>query len=369
MTNITAIVVAAGNSSRMDGVNKLTYVVNKVSGFTTLESAVYPFVINSEISDVIIVVSKNSEEESKRLQAKYPKIRIVFGGATRSESVKNALDETRSDYVLIHDGARPYLTTALIDRLISEVKLYDSAIPYVDAVDSEYYVKSGEYLDRSSVKRIQTPQAFKTSLIKNAIKSSDLTAGDEGVLFNKYVKPIHLVKGEEQNIKITTRHDIDQDIRVGVGYDVHKLVENRKLILGGIDVPNRLGLLGHSDADVLTHAIMDALLGAVGLRDIGYYFPDNDDKYLNADSLMLLDKVIELLHNEGYYVNNVSAEILAERPKLKPVIPLIRQNLAKRLSIDESKISITATTTETLGIIGEEKGMACYSVCSVKAII
>lgn len=368
MAKITAVVVGGGNSTRMEGINKLTLIINKVSGFTTLESSVYPFIISPKIDDVVIVISKNAEDEAIRLANKYPKIRIVLGGATRGESVKNALDVVSSDYVLIHDGARPYLTTALVDRLVDDVIKEDSAIPYVDAIDSEYYLENGEYLIRDKVKKIQTPQAFKTDLIKAAIKKSDLTAGDEGVIFNKYVKPIHLVKGDEDNVKITTKHDIFNDIRVGVGYDVHKLVKDRKLILGGIEVPHYFGLLGHSDADVLAHAVMDALLGSVGLRDIGYYFPDNDDKYLNADSMALLDKVVELVNAEGYVVNNVSAEILCEKPKLKPFIPDIVQNIAKRLNVDISKISITATTTETLGIIGEEKGMACYSVCSVKAI-
>lgn len=151
-------------------------------------------------------------------------------------------------------------------------------------------------------------------------------------------------------------------VRIGHGYDVHKLVEGRRLILGGVEIPYERGLLGHSDADVLTHAVMDALLGAAGLWDIGHAFPDNDPAYEGADSLVLLDRVMEMLRGKGHRVGNVDATILAQRPKLVPYIPQMRANLAKRMGIGEDRVNVKATTEEGLGFTGAGEGMAAHAV-------
>lgn len=155
-------------------------------------------------------------------------------------------------------------------------------------------------------------------------------------------------------------------IRVGMGYDVHKLVEGRKLILGGIEIPHTLGLLGHSDADVLIHAICDALLGAANMRDIGYHFPDTSDKTLNMDSKIILKKVIELIATKGYKVGNIDATICAEHPKLNPHVPAMKSCLAKVIGCDEDQISIKATTTEKLGFTGREEGISAYAVSLIE---
>ena len=152
-------------------------------------------------------------------------------------------------------------------------------------------------------------------------------------------------------------------MRIGHGYDVHKLVECRDLILGGVKIPHHLGLLGHSDADVLLHALMDALLGAAGLRDIGYHFPDTDAKYKGADSRVLLRTVKKLLDEKGYRISNVDATLLAQKPKLKPYIPQMMENIATDLEIDISRVNVKATTEEGLGFTGTEQGMACHAVC------
>ena len=151
-------------------------------------------------------------------------------------------------------------------------------------------------------------------------------------------------------------------MRIGHGYDVHRLVEGRKLILGGVEVPHTLGLLGHSDADVLTHAVMDALLGAAALGDIGRHFPDTDPAYAGADSLKLLDRVVELLEEKGYRVGNVDATILAQRPKLAPYIEKMRDNLAARMKADPDQVNVKATTEEKLGFTGAEEGVAAHAV-------
>lgn len=154
-------------------------------------------------------------------------------------------------------------------------------------------------------------------------------------------------------------------MRVGIGYDVHKLVENRKLIIGGVDIPNNKGLLGHSDADVLLHAIMDSILGALALGDIGKHFPDNDEKYKGADSIKLLEYVYNLIHNKGYKVNNIDCTIIAQKPKMAPYIHEMRVNIANTLNISIDDINVKATTEEGLGFTGREEGISAQSICSI----
>lgn len=368
MNKVTVVILSAGTSSRMNGINKLTYTLNPITNFTVLEASVYPFVVNSNIDNIILVTSPITYDEAIRLQEKYDKITVTNGGDTRAESVKNALKIINSDIVLLHDGARPYITNELINRVILSTLECGCAIPYIDSTDSLYDYIKGEYVTRDNIKRIQTPQGFNLHQLKQAISKADFDFKDEGVIYNRYIQPINLIYGDNDNIKITTRADLDSDYYVGVGYDVHQLVANRPLILGGIEIDYPLGLLGHSNADVLTHAIMDSLLGAGGLRDIGYYFPDTDNEYLGIDSLILLKKVVDMVREKGFEIVNINAEILAQKPKLKDIIPLMRTKLATTLSVPEDKISLSATTTENLGIIGENKGMASYSVCSLKKI-
>lgn len=368
MTKVTAIIAGGGSATRMNGVNKLTYPINNVNGFTVLESAVFPFVINENIDSIILTYSSITYEEAQRLQAKYNKITLVQGGYTRTGTIQNALKNTTGDIVLIHDGARPYVSTSLINKIIKHTLKFDSAIPYTDSTDSLYNIATGQYINRSNIKKIQTPQGFNLAMLNKAMQNDTNGATDEGHVFNKYIKPISLVEGEETNIKITTQDDLDKKHFVGVGYDVHKLVNGRKLILGGVEIKHHLGLLGHSDADVLTHAIMDSLLGAAGLRDIGYYFPDTDEKYLGISSITLLEKVRDMLKVNQFEIININSEIMAEKPKLKGFIPQMINELSKALQIDNSKISISCTTTEKLGIIGNEQGIATYSVCSLQKI-
>ena len=157
-------------------------------------------------------------------------------------------------------------------------------------------------------------------------------------------------------------------MRIGHGYDVHRLVPNRDLILGGVKIPHEVGLLGHSDADVLLHAVMDALLGAAGLRDIGYHFPDTDMRYKGASSLALLGCVAQMLREKGYRVSNVDVTMIAQAPKLKPYIPQMQENIATQLTVDTDRINVKATTEEGLGFTGEKLGMACHAVCLLEEI-
>lgn len=366
MTEITAVIAAGGSSERMQGVNKLTYRLNGINNFSVLEASLYPFTVCGRIRNIIIVTSEKTLTEAVRLQKKYRDITIVSGGKSRSESVKNALKTAACDMILLHDGARPYVSLDLINRVIDCCMEYDSAIPCINSTDSLYDIVQKKYIERENVKKIQTPQAFNFDMLKKAVSSADFDFGDEGIIFNRYIKPVRLISGEESNIKITTQADLSKEIYAGVGFDTHRLAAGRPLVLCGITIEHDKGLYGHSDADVATHAIMDSLLGAAGLRDIGYYFPDNDDEYLNIDSQILLKKVDALIKKNNFEIININCEIMAEKPRLSHLIPAMRKKLSETLSIEEEKISITATTTEKLGIIGEEKGIACYAACSLK---
>ena len=368
MSKVSVIIAGGGSATRMNGINKLTYPINNINGFTVLESAVFPFVINELVDNIILTYSSITLDEATRLKNKYDKITLVKGGYTRTGTIQNALKYATGDIVLIHDGARPYVSTSLINKIIKHTLKHDSCIPYTDSTDSLYNIATGKYINRSNIKKVQTPQGFNLQLLLKAMSNDTNGATDEGHVFNEYIKPISLIEGEETNIKITTQDDLDKTHFVGVGYDVHKLVEGRKLILGGVEIPHYLGLLGHSDADVLTHAIMDCLLGAAGLRDIGYYFPDTDDKYLDISSITLLEKVRDMLQQNNFEIVNINSEIMAEKPKLKKIIPSMIDKLSKALKIDSAKISISCTTTEKLGIIGGEQGIATYSVCSLQKI-
>ena len=367
-----AIIAAAGSGSRAKlNKNKL---LAQIGGETVIEKTVGTFLRSPLIDEIFVTASEDDLETFRSLFADNEKIRVVKGGATRTQSVRNALDEIKEDgVVLIHDGARPYLTTALIERCVTVAKDKGSAIAAVPAVDTVAIIKGDEIIDttRKNVLSVQTPQAFKLSLIKHAyskITAEDVFTDDAGV-FCKYIGRPRVVEGEADNIKLTYRKDFESEIlRVGCGFDLHRLVPDRPLILGGVNIPHDKGLLGHSDADALLHAVMDALLSAASLRDIGYHFPDTDPKYKDISSMLLFAEVIRLLRESGYAVNNISATIMAEKPKLKKYVPLMTENVSRICSIPPSAVGIGCTTLEGIGTVGREEGIAVQAYCSIKAI-
>ncbi len=364
------ILACAGKGERAKlNKNKLLFPVN---GKTCLEKTFSVFVESGLIDEYIVVCAKIDEEEIKKLLPYY--VKIVIGGATRTDSVKNALTYVTGNVTLIHDGARPFVDKKTIANCINSAKKYGSGIASVPSRDTVCRVDCGEitnYLGKNGLFAVQTPQAFKTELIKKAYSLiEEEIFNDDGEIYGKFIGKAKLVEGDFSNTKITFNEDMallaEKPVcRVGVGFDCHKLVENRKLILGGIEIPHDKGLLGHSDADVLTHAVMDALLSALSLRDIGYHFPDNDAKYKNADSMKLLEKVISLVSEKGYKINNLSAVIMAEKPKLSAFIPTITANLANALSIQPECVGIGATTLEGLGFVGREEGICVRATVTV----
>jgi 2-C-methyl-D-erythritol 2,4-cyclodiphosphate synthase/2-C-methyl-D-erythritol 4-phosphate cytidylyltransferase len=335
-----------------------------VDGEICFLKALNVFIRSGKIDEYIITANKDDFDQIKSLSPDF--VKIVVGGDTRSKSIENALEHVTGDIVLIHDGARPFLTENLVKDCINTVVNFGSAIPCVPSVDTIANVDGDEiinYIGKSGLYSIQTPQGFITKDIKYAYACAQGdTANDDGSLYLEYIKTPRIFVGEKENIKLTFKDDFDKkEVRFGTGFDCHKLVANRDLILGGIKIPHDKGLLGHSDADVLTHAIMDAILSGAGLRDIGYYFPDSDPKYKGADSVGLLREVLRLIKENGFTVKSVSAVIMAEKPKLLKHIPTIKDNLAGVLGLSVDKIGIGATTLEGLGFVGREEGICTHA--------
>ena len=364
---VSLILTCAGKGSRA-GFDKNKVLV-EVDGKSSIDRALQTFVDCGRINQFIITASQN---DFPLLSKKYGETcTVALGGETRTESVKNALALVEGDIVLIHDGARPFVTKKMIDDCIESASTHGGCIPVIPSANTVIR-KSGEtvdeYLGKDELFSVQTPQGFKTELIKRAYACAGACAyNDDGEVYSKFIGKLATYNGDAKNVKLTFPEDFHSNeckTRFGTGFDCHKLVEGRKLILGGITIPHDKGLLGHSDADVLTHAIMDAILSATAMRDIGYHFSDKDAKYKDANSMDLLQCVLAMIRERGYRVESISATIMAEKPKLLNHIPTITQNLATALSLKLDKVGIAATTLEGLGFVGREEGI-CVNATAV----
>jgi len=390
-----AVIVAAGRGSRMGlDRNKVLYslcgepiVVRTVRAFA--ESGLFD-------GGVVVVTGADDIAEMKQMFARASlNVRaVVTGGADRQESVYCgivACDEN-ADIIAIHDGARPLVTRAVIERTIESAKQYGSGVAAVMLKDTIKRVdESGCVIDtprRDMLRAVQTPQTFDARLIRMAHErfrhgnADGLRATDDAMLAEWMGHTVRLTDGDVENIKLTTPEDMllaaevlvrrgevkkeEKTMRIGHGYDVHRLVEGRKLILCGVEIPHTVGLLGHSDADVAYHALTDALLGAAAMGDIGRHFPDTDPQYKGADSGKLLDHVMELIWAKGYVVGNVDVTIIAQKPKLKDYIETMRENIAAHLKVDLDCVNVKATTTEKLGFEGEMLGISTHAVACIE---
>lgn len=304
--------------------------------------------------------------------------RWAEGGYDRQESVKNGLAAVPEDcdIVLVHDGARALVDDETIENVISDVRTYGTGVASTLVTDTIKQIHPDETVDstpnRALLRAVQTPQGFAYSLLARAHQEITHRCTDDAALVAELGVPIHLSRGNARNIKLTTPEDIalaefylGAMPRIGHGYDAHRLVEERALILGGVNIPYEKGLLGHSDADVLLHAITDALLGAAALGDIGQHFPDRDPRYKGISSLILLKEAVKLLRAHGFAPLNIDATIIAQRPKLAAFIPQMRQNIADALGVDLSCVSVKATTTEGMGFEGEGAGISTHAVAMI----
>ena len=365
--NIYAVIPAAGAGSRA-GFDK-NKILQKMGGASVLWRTVSAFAQNENIAGIAVCANKNERAEIGRELCGFAKVLYADGGSTRTESVKNALEVLAAlpcppDYVLIHDAARPFVSQKIIDDCVKTVRAHGSAVCALPCTDTLVHAQNdiitGSY-DRETAFTLQTPQGFGFAELLAAyrkITPDDSFTDDSGV-YAKYVAPPFLFTGEKRNIKLTFREDFAMnETRTGIGVDTHAFGAERKyIVLGGVRIDAPTGLHAHSDGDVLCHAVMDALLSAAGLPDIGHYFPNSSPQYKGADSLALLGKVRELIENEGFTVGNISAAIVAEAPKLAPHIQKMKQNIADVLQISERAVGISAGTNEGLGYLGRGEGI------------
>ena len=390
-----AVIVAAGRGSRMGlDRNKVLYAL---CGEPIIVRTVRAFEESGLFDGGIVVVTGACDMDEMRgmfHQAGLHVRAIVEGGADRQESVRRgiaACDE-QADIIAIHDGARPLVTRRVIEETIDSAKAHGSGVAAVMLKDTIKRVdENGCVMDtpiRDTLRAVQTPQTFDAGLIREAHEkfrcgnADGLRATDDAMLAEWMGHSVYLTEGDVENIKLTTPEDMllaeqvlyrrgaakkeEKVMRIGHGYDVHRLVEGRKLILCGVEIPHTVGLLGHSDADVAYHALTDALLGAAAMGDIGRHFPDTDPKYKGADSGMLLDHVMELIWQKGYVVGNVDVTIIAQKPKLKDYIEQMRDNIAAHLKIELDCVNVKATTTEKLGFEGEMLGISTHAVACIE---
>ncbi len=375
MSNVCVLITAAGNSARMPhGQDKLAL---RLAGKTVLARTVEAFV-QAGLPDIFIVGKEKAEAYTKALVPRHPFV-FVAGGKTRQESVYSGLRAIPSafQYVLIHDGARPFVSGELITSVVVKMRECGAAVPGMPLVDTVAIAKEGVVdvlLPREKLVALQTPQGFLLPLIRAAhdyAKEHNLEATDDSSLVVAIKREVALVPGSRENVKITTYEDYARAClpvgrtRVGFGMDTHRLVSDRKLVLGGVLIPNDVGLLGHSDADVVVHAVMDALLGAVGLGDIGEHFPDTLEQFRGAVSLDLLLQVVELLAGHNAHPTHIDITLLLEKPKIASYKAEMRANLAGVLGISEERVNIKATTNEGLGYVGAGEGATCYAVATV----
>ena len=337
------------------------------------------------IADTVTVVGRS--EELDRLKdaicAGDAALRFVTGGATRQESVRiglESMDASDGDIVLVHDGARPLTSYAVIERCIRSATEHGGAIAAYPMSDTMWRAQFDglitDPVDRSSLWAAQTPQASTYGRLLRAhrcARDDGFEGTDDASLLERSQSQPVVVMGARENIKITTPDDLAfaerwlraerqaGAIRIGMGYDIHRLVPGRKLILGGVEIPSDVGLLGHSDADVVLHAICDALLGAAGLPDIGQQFPNTDATFAGASSLSLLSAVYTLLSDAGYRVGNVDCCVIAERPKIAAYADRMRAHIADAVEVAADRVSVKATTNEGLGSLGAGEGIACHA--------
>jgi len=367
---VTAIITAAGKGSRMGA--SLPKQFLKIGNRTILECSILPFQEAGFIDDILVVSGGDYLEKVRELCQGISKVRdVVEGGKERQDSVHNALDLVEEGFVLIHDGARPYVTEAVILNVLEDASRVGASVAAVPVKDTirQQSDEGGKTLKRSELYSVQTPQGFEVSLIKEAFRRAyeeGFYGTDDAGLVDRMGLEVAVSEGDYANIKITTKEDMPVEIRVGTGFDVHRLVEGRKCIICGVDIPFEKGLLGHHDADVALHALMDAMLGAAALGDIGKHVPDTDPKYKGISSVKLLKYVNDFIAEEGYSLGNADVTIMAQKPKMLPHIQQMRENIADVLGVDVAAINVKATTTEKLGFVGREEGIAAEAVCILK---
>jgi 2-C-methyl-D-erythritol 4-phosphate cytidylyltransferase/2-C-methyl-D-erythritol 2,4-cyclodiphosphate synthase len=383
----SAIIAAGGRGTRFGG--DIPKQLIEFGGVSILERAVETFVRATCIHEIIVALpSELAADPPGYLLERSKPLYVVTGGLRRQDSVANAFERvaTVADVVMVHDAARPFASERLVTRVVEAARESGAAIAALPAQDTVKEAVSASHagdhtiiartLPRDRIFLAQTPQAFRREILSAAIQMSrerDSEATDEASLVERAGYPVQLVPGENWNVKITTVDDLKVAhtapetttpslTRVGTGYDLHRLVEGRSLVLAGVEIPAAKGALGHSDADVLCHSLTDAILGAAALGDIGRHFPDTDDRWRGAAGLDLLGRALQLVGESGFVVVNVDAVVILERPKLAGYLPDVCANLARTLQVDPTAVSVKGKTNEGLGEIGKGDAIAAHAV-------
>jgi 2-C-methyl-D-erythritol 4-phosphate cytidylyltransferase / 2-C-methyl-D-erythritol 2,4-cyclodiphosphate synthase len=378
------VVVGAGRGRRLGGIDKPFL---SLAGEPLLAHSIKVFEASPLVNEIVLVVGPDSLDRAYDLVQHYGWSKVSWirpGGERRQDSVWQGLAAlSRPDLVAIHDSARPFVTEEIVGRVLGEAVDSGAAIAAVPVKDTVKVATADRTItatpDRQTLWAAQTPQVFHYDLIVEAYRRAHeqgLEATDDAQLVERLGHPVKVCLGSYENIKITTpedvvlaemmlssKHEPPATSRVGLGYDAHALTEGRKLVLGGVEIPHSHGLSGWSDADVAVHALMDALLGASSLGDIGQHFPPGDRAYEGISSLVLLQRVACLLAENDWAVANVDLTVIAERPKLSPYIARMVEAIAATLEIGPERVSVKATTTEGLGYTGRGEGIAAQAVC------
>ena len=360
--SVCAIICAAGKGARAGfDENKLLI---PYGDSTVLEKTLTAFDFPT-IDEIIVTSSEGDFDQITALCVPFARTRVVLGGKDRSHSVYNALKTATADIVLIHDGARPFITRQAIEGCIENVKMHGSGICAVECRDTIAVEENGQIVavpPRANLRQIQTPQGFYREKILLAYEQAFLQDNpnytDDSSVYAAFCEKPHLCAGDPENVKMTYAEDFVKTARCGFGVDTHAFGKEQDfIVLAGVKVPSQSGLIAHSDGDVLVHAVMDAMLSAAGLKDIGHYFPDTDEQWKGASSMKMLEMVTALLAEQGFAVQNLSVAIQAERPRLAKYIDEMKTALSIVLKIDPTRIGISAGTNEGLGYVGEGKGI------------
>ncbi|CCV66639.1 putative bifunctional protein 2-C-methyl-D-erythritol 4-phosphate cytidylyltransferase/ 2-C-methyl-D-erythritol 2,4-cyclodiphosphate synthase (IspD/IspF) [Paracholeplasma brassicae] len=367
----SSIVLCAGLGSRSElGYNKVTHLFN---GKPIFLHSVDVFLKRSH--EVIVVINPNDEAFMKEALPK--EVKITYGGNTRGESVLSGLKLVTNPNVLIHDGARPFINEDMVIQIEDQLLEYD-AVMLAKSVINTIYEKQDDglhVLERNKLFEAETPQGFKTDKIKLAyVKQQGLFTDDISLYQACYKDEVGLIFHGYDNHKITTKQDLlnlDKKgngvmYKIGHSYDIHQTDSNRKLILGGLEIKADKGLMGHSDADVLLHAVAEAILGALGLGDLGTIYPDTDPNNKDLDSKVIVGFVVDKMKQTGYQISNLDATVFLEKPKLAPHIDDIKQSVARLLETELSNVNIKAATNEKLDAIGEERAIAASATVLIK---
>ena len=386
---VAAIIAAGGRGLRAGG--GLPKQFRPIGGRSLLERALAPFDRSTRVGQIVVVLPPEPAAPSPPgLDAVETPLRVVVGGARRQDSVAAGLDAVGdgASVVLVHDAARPFCTEALIGRVVDAAVEAGAAVPAVQATDTvKRSAGAGDHrvvaatLPRECIYLAQTPQGFRLDVLRAAVElgRSGVEATDEALLAERAGYPVRLVEGDPENVKITTPADLDRAagrmaragagsldrMRVGIGYDLHRTVAGRPLILGGVHVPHDRGLEGHSDADAVCHALIDAILGAAAAGDVGRHFSDRDPRWKGASSIDLLQRAAAIVHERGYAVGNADVVVVAERPRIGPHAAAMRERLAAALGVAAEALSVKAKTGEGVDAVGRGEAIAVHAVATL----